>query len=199
MDNAKIVSPLTKHQEYIESIIPHRLDMVDIMQYAITEMTFKEGTRRIEILVDGKLRVKGLNTAFTYPAIEAGIINARALLDFLGLKVDPRDSTKLKERSGKKHNDELFIEDFKNGNKQLTKITIEDVKRYYPGSPEEAEGALARIIHLGNKEIAHTTLGRDISDDDITILKIAAKGVRALTVSFFFTKLGIQTPTSPVS
>jgi hypothetical protein len=187
------------HEEYIKSIIPHRLGMVDIMHFALTQMTFEGGAKPIELLVDGKLRVKGLTTAFTNPAVEAGIINARALLEFLGLKVDPQDSTKLKERNGKRRDDDLFIEDFKNGNEQLTKITIEDVKRYYPGSPEEAEGALARIIHIGHKEIAHPTLGRESSDDDFTMLEIAARGVKALTVTFFFRKLGVPAPTPPVS
>jgi len=186
-------------QEYIKNIIPHRLGMVDIMHFALTQMTFEGGAKPIEILVDGKLRVKGLTTAFTNPAIEAGIINARALLEFLGLKVDPQDSTKLKERNGRKHDDDLFIEDFKNGSMQLTKITIEDVKKYYPGSPENAEGALARIIHIGHKEIAHPTLGCESSDDDFEMLELAARGVRALTVSFFFIKLGVPAPKSPVS
>lgn len=186
-------------EDYIKSIIPHRLGMVDIMHFALTQMLFDDGAKPIEILVDGKLRVKGLTTAFSDPAIQAGIINARALLEFLGLKVDPKDSTKLKERNGKKNDDDLFIEDFKNGSMQLVKITIENVKKYYPGVPEDAEGALARIIHIGHKEIAHPTLGCESSDKDFEMLELAARGVRALTVSFFFTKLGVPAPKSPVS
>ncbi|MEH6638662.1 MAG: hypothetical protein V7717_05270 [Porticoccaceae bacterium] len=185
--------------DYITSIIPHRLDMVDILHHALTEMTFDDGAKPLEIYVEGKLKMRGNTNAYSTSAIEAGIINARALLEFLGLKVDPHDSTKLKERNGWRRDDDLFIEDFKAEDEHLVKITIDDVKAHYPGPEEEAEGALARIIHIGHKEIAHPTLGRENSDDDYAMLEIAARGIRALTVSFFFTKLGVPAPISPVS
>ena len=185
--------------DYITSIIPHRLGMVDILHHALTEMTFDDGAKLLEVYVEGKLKIRGNTNAYSNSAIEAGIINARALLEFLGLKVDPDDSTKLKERNGWRRDDDLFIEDFEAEDEHLVKITIDDVKAYYPGPKEEAEGALARIIHIGHKEIAHPTLGRENSDDDYAMLEIAARGIRALTVSFFFTKLGIPAPISPVS
>ena len=105
----------------------------------------------------------------------------------------------MKERNKHKHHDDsLFIEDFENADGKLDKITIDDVKAHYPGPQEEAEGALARIIHIGHKEIAHPTLGRSNTENDYSMLEIAARGVRALTVTFFFTRLGIDAPQSPV-
>jgi hypothetical protein len=185
--------------DYITSIIPHRLGMVDILHHALTEMTFDDGAKPLEIYVEGKLKMRGNTNAYSNSAIEAGIINARALLEFLGLKVDPKNSTKLKERNGQRRGDDLFIEDFEHEGEHLVKITIDDVKAHYPGPEEEAEGALARIIHIGHKEIAHPTLGRENTDDDYAMLEIAARGIRALTVSFFFTRLGSPAPISPVS
>jgi hypothetical protein len=185
--------------DYITSIIPHRLGMVDILHHALTEMTFDDGAKPLEIYVEGKLKMRGNTNAYSNSAIEAGIINARALLEFLGLKVDPKNSTKLKERNGQRRDDDLFIEDFEHEGEHLVKITIDDVKAHYPGPEEEAEGALARIIHIGHKEIAHPTLGRENTDDDYAMLEIAARGIRALTVSFFFTRLGAPAPISPVS
>lgn len=38
------------HEEYIKSIIPHRLEMVDIMDFALTKMSFKEGALVILIV-----------------------------------------------------------------------------------------------------------------------------------------------------
>ncbi len=190
---------MTTKDDYLEKIIPHRLGMVDILHHALTEMTFEEGAKPLEIYVEGKLKVHGNTNAYSNTAIEAGIINARALLEFMGLKVDQHDPTKLKERNGRLYRDDLFIEDFENDDGNLSKITIDDVKAHYPGPPEEAEAALARIIHIGHKEIAHPTLGRENRDDDYAMLEIAARGIRALTVTFFFTKLGIHAPASPVS
>ena len=186
-------------EDYITRIIPHRLGMVDMLHHALTEMTFDDGAKPLEVYVEGKLKFRGNTNAYSNSAIEAGIINARALLEFLGLKVDPKDSTKLKERNGRPRDDDLFIEDFENDDGNLVKITLADVKDHYTGPEEEAEGALARIIHIGHKEIAHPTLGRENTDDDYDMLKIAARGIRALTVSFFFTKLGVTAPESPVS
>ena len=184
--------------DYVNRIIPYRLGTVDIMHFALTQMTFEDDPKSIELYVDGKLKMTGLTTAFSNPAIEAGIINARALLEFLGLQVDPSDPEKLKERHEKQHNDDLFIEDFTNGTEPLSKITIEDIKNNYFGPPQHAEGALARIIYIANKEIVHSTVGRGKANDDSEMLEIAARGIRALTVTFFFTKLGIQDPASPV-
>lgn len=184
--------------DYITSIIPHRRGMVEIMYYALKEMTFDDGAKPFEIYVEGKLKMRGNTNAFSNSAIEAGIINARSLLEFLGLKVDPKDSMKLKERNGQRRDDDFFIEDFKNQDEHLVKITIADVQAHYDGPEEEAEGALARIIHIGHKEIAHPTLGRENTDDDYAMLEIATRGIRALTASLFFTKLGVSAPISPV-
>ncbi|MFT4805748.1 MAG: hypothetical protein ACI9YE_002974 [Psychroserpens sp.] len=186
-------------EDYIEKIIPHRLGMVDLLYHALTEMTFEDGAKPIEVFIDGKLKMRGNTNAYSNPAIEAGIINARSLLEFLGLKVDPKKPSKLKERNGNKRADDLYIEDFENEEGSLSKVTVDNVKAHYPGSEAEAEGALARIIHIGHKEIAHPTLGREGTHDDYAMLEIAARGIRALTVTFFFTKLGLPAPESPVS
>ena len=187
-----------KKKEYVENIIPHRLNMVEIMYLALTKMTFVDDPKPMEIRVDGEVMLKGCTTkAFTHPAIEAGIVNARALLEFLGLKVDPKNPTKLKARN-QRRDDDLVIEDFNDGTEQLAKVTIEDVKARYP-DPEEAEKALAGIIDIGNKEIVHSTLGHKHTNDVYATLEIAARGIIALTVSFFFTKLGKPAPPSCVN
>ncbi|MGH1471320.1 MAG: hypothetical protein ACRBCS_09015, partial [Cellvibrionaceae bacterium] len=164
--------------------------MVDILHHALTEMTFDDGPKPIEVFVDGKFNMRGNTNAYSNPAIEAGIVNARALLEFLGLKVDPKNPSKLKERGDVKRSDDLYIEDFENNQGNLSKVRIANVKAYYPGPESEAEGALARIIYIGHKEIAHPTLGRESTDDDYAMLEIAARGIRALTVTFFFYKAG---------
>ena len=106
---------MPKHSEYIERIIPYRLGMVDIFYQALTEMTFTDGAKSLEIFVDGKLKIRGNTNAYSNMAIEAGIIHARALLEFLGLKLDRNDTKKLKERDkSSKYKNDLFIEHFKN-------------------------------------------------------------------------------------
>ncbi|WOX06134.1 hypothetical protein [Microbulbifer pacificus] len=186
-------------EEYISSIIPHRLGMVDIMHFVLDTLIFEEGSKPFELFVEGKLKVRGNTSFIANGAVEAGIINARALLEFLGLKVEKGNPYKLSERNGRRYDDDLFIEDFEGTSGKLSKVSIEDVYSLYPGPKEEAEMSLARIIHIGHKEIAHPTLGRENTTDDYAMLEIAARGIRALTVTFFFTKLGIPAPQHPVS
>ncbi|MGB0418371.1 MAG: hypothetical protein ACPGF8_02160 [Opitutales bacterium] len=184
---------------YIDRIIPHRLGMVDLLYYALTEMTFKDGAKPLKLYISGEPKLVGNTNAFSNPAIEAGIMSGRFLLEFLGLKCAKDDSSKLAHRKrGSGRNDDLFIEDFEHNGIPLSKITIDDVKRQYPGPPEDAESSLARVIHIANKGIAHPTVGRHHNDDDYQMLEIAARGIRALTISYFYTGLSIEAPKSPL-
>jgi hypothetical protein len=184
---------------YIDRIIPHRLGMVDLLYYALTEMTFKDGAKPLKLYISGEPKLVGNTNAFSNPAIEAGIMSGRFLLEFLGLKCAKDDSSKLAQRKpGNGPDDDIFIEDFEHNGIPLSKITIDDVKRQYPGPPEDAESSLARVIHIANKGVAHPTVGRQHNDDDYQMLEIAAKGIRALIIYYFYKKLSIVAPKSPL-
>jgi len=183
-------------KEYIEQIIPHRLGMIEIMLFALTEMRKTIEPKEIMVYVDGKPFFKGLETAFTNPAIEAGIINCRAMLEFLGLRLKKGNPKELETRPPDKYEDDLNIEDFKKDGVALEVVTPDKVRRLSVTDPEKGVIALARLLHISNKEIAHPTLGRKDENDgtDIELLIIGAKGVRALTVSYFYTLLGLSPP-----
>lgn len=150
-------------------------------------------SKTLEIRFDGKTSIEGLSTAFTNPAIESGIMHCRALLEFLGLKADRSNHTKLATRTGKQ-TDDLVIEDFTGPNGKLSKITISEALSPYDGNPEEAEKALARVIHVANKGIAHSTLGPIDDPEDRTLLEIASRGVPTLVTNYFYTRMGLQVP-----
>jgi hypothetical protein len=100
-------------QDYIERIIPHRLSMIEIMLFALTEMRQTSKPKKMMVYVDDKPCFKGLETAFTNPAIEAGIINCRAMLEFLGLRLKNNSASELETRSSSNYEDNIHIEDFK--------------------------------------------------------------------------------------
>jgi hypothetical protein len=183
-------------QEYIEQIIPHRLGMIEIMLFALTEMRQTVEPKKILVYVDDKPCFKGLETAFTNPAIEAGIINCRAMLEFLGLRLKKDNPTELETRPKSKYDDDMHIENFMKDGVALEKVTPEIVKRLSITDPEKGVKAIARLLHISNKEVAHPTLGRKDEDDgtDIELIVIGANGVRALTVSYFYTPLGLNPP-----
>ena len=183
-------------EDYIQRIIPHRLGMIEIMLFALTEMRQEVEPKPILVYVDGKPLFKGLESAFTNPAIEAGVVNSRAMLEFLGLRLKTGDANSLAVRAKSEYDDDLHIESFSAGHEKLKRVTPAKVRRLAITDPEMGERAMARLLHIGNKEIAHSTLGRPGEDDDMDfeMLRIAGKGIRALTVSYFYTPLGLVPP-----
>lgn len=166
------------------------------MLFALTEMRQTIEPKKMMVYVNDKPCFKGLETAFTNPAIEAGVINCRAMLEFLGLRLKKGDPTGLETRPNSKYDDDLHIEDFEVDGVALEKATPDKVRRLSITDREKGIKALARLLHIGNKEIAHTTYGRASEDDgsDIDLITIGAIGIRALTVSYFYTPLGLNPP-----
>jgi len=183
-------------EDYIEQIIPHRLGMIEIMLFSLTEMMQTMEPKGILVYFDGRPLFKGLETAITNPAIEAGVINCRAMLEFLGLRLKSADPKKLAVRPKSKYDDDLHIESFFVSGRPLEKVTPQKVRRLAITDPARGENAMARLLHISNKEIAHPTLGRPGEDDDMDfeLLRIGGKGIRALTVSYFYTPLGLNPP-----
>ncbi|PTQ64647.1 hypothetical protein C8R26_1633 [Nitrosomonas oligotropha] len=184
-------------KDYIDEIIPHRLAMIEIMLFALTEMRQTIEPKKMVVYIDDKPCFEGLETAFTNPAIEAGIINCRAMLEFLGLKLSRTNQTELVTRS-RSNNDDLHIEDFRKDGVALEKVTPDKVRRLSLRNTDKEKGvrALARLLHISNKEIAHPTCGRSNEDDgtDVDLMILGAKGIRALTNSYFYKQLGLNPP-----
>lgn len=183
-------------QDYIKRIIPHRLGMIEIMLFALTEMRQAIEPKKMMVYVDDKPCFKGLETAFTNPAIEAGIINCRVMLEFLGLCLKKNSSSELEARPSSKYKDNIFIEHFESDGIALKRVSPEQVRRLSTTDPEKGVLALARLLHISNKEVAHPTYGRSGENDDADteLLIIGANGIRALTVSYFYTPLGLNSP-----
>lgn len=174
--------------EYLGEVIPYRMKAIDILRIALGYHANFESPKKMEMYFDGKLCVQGHSTAWTNPAIESGIMHCRACLEFLGLKVDPRNPNSLKLRTSK-IDDDVGIEDY-----DLPKITIEDALRSYQGPPEEAERALARVIAIANKGIAHMTLFRMVDHEDLNLIEIASRGVPILIAKHLYIALGKAVP-----
>jgi len=184
------------NQEYfIEKILPYRMEAIHIFNLALKYVNLLNGPKPLQIWFDDQLYIEGLSTAFTNPAIESGIMHCRALLQFLGLTVDKSDNTKLFHRSSKRQDDDLRIEDFTDteGNK-LARISIQEARSPYKGDKSEAEKALARVIYIANKRLAHITSDLITNDEDLKLLEIASRGVPVLAINYFYTPMGLESP-----
>lgn len=179
---------------YEHKVIPYRMQAVHLLNLATRHvMSWNDQPAQMEIHFNGKLAMEGKSTGFTNPAIESGIIHCRALLEFLGLRADKKDPTKLAVRQGRQP-DDFVIEDFRGPNGPLAKVTIEEAVRPYSGPKEEAELALAAVIHCANKAIAHMTTGYHFSLGDIHLYEVASRGVPTLVANNFYIARGREPP-----
>ena len=68
----------------LHELLPYRMQAVAILNRALS-LRATWGVARMNIYVNDKLVVEGNLNGFTNPAIEAGLMHCRALLEFLGL------------------------------------------------------------------------------------------------------------------
>jgi hypothetical protein len=170
------------------ALLEYRLRAVAIGRLALRYSVAWDAVPGIKIYFDGKQVIEGNATAFTNGAIEAAIVHCRALLEFLGL--GGRTQTELAERAVRSKSDDLGIEHFGG----LSKVTIQRALQPYPGPKAEAEAALAYVIYLANKGLAHTTSSFTKHDSGAQLLEIAFRGVPTLMVNNFYVPLNISPP-----
>ena len=99
------------------------------------------------ICIGGKQVLEGNLNAFTNPAIEAGLVHCRALLEFLGLC--ERDGG-LSNRKRRQSSD-VGIEHFRNTDGPLKMVDPETALSRYDGGRDEAKKALLTVLHITNK------------------------------------------------
>ena len=170
------------------SLLEYRMRAVAIGHLALRYSSKWEEVPSIEIIFDGKQVVEGRATAFTNGAIEAAIIHSRALLEFLGLGAN--EKYKLKELAKVRQNDDVGIENFG----VLAKLSVKDAVTSFSGSSNEAENALAYVIYLANKGLAHTTSSFSAHDEGSRLLDIAFREVPILVINSFYMPLCIEPP-----
>jgi hypothetical protein len=166
------------------SFVAYRMHAIGIGHLALRHASSWDAVPPIKIFFGDKQVIEGKATAFTNGAIEAAIIHSRALLEFVGLKGKSED--KLVER-GTARKDDIVIE-----STGLQRVSIQDAVAGYAGPASEAEHALAHIIHLANKGLAHTSSA--FASGEVDLLEIAFRGVPTLMLRYFYDPLGISRP-----
>ena len=68
----------------LHELLPYRMRAVAILNRALS-LREAWGAAPMNIYVNNKLVIEGNSNGFTNPAIEAGLMHCRALLEFLGL------------------------------------------------------------------------------------------------------------------
>ena len=190
--------PMTSRDDVLNVVLPHRLDAIATLNLLIRLRMKWKTPRPMEVRFDDQIQFTGNSSAFTNPVIEAGLIHCRALLEFVGLGASPDDPKKLVQRGAKRRRDDWAIEHFSNAAGPLPMVTPKRAISKCKGDPAEAEKALAAVLHVANKALAHITSAPG-GTIDIELLEIASRGVPAILTSFFYTPLGLTPPTPNIS
>lgn len=172
------------------ALLEYRMRAIAIGHLALRYTATWDEAPQMKIYFGETQVIEGRATGFTNGAIESAIVHCRALLEFLGLGLG-KTATTLRELTAARKPDDEAIELID----RLRRVTVADAVSQYPGSASEAEAALAYVVYLANKGLAHTTAAFTKHDEGTTLLEIAFRGVPALVANRFYIPLGIQPPT----
>lgn len=173
----------------LEAFLEYRMGAIALGHLALSYSMGWEEPPKMAVFFDEKQVMEGKATGFTNAAIEAAIVHCRALLEFVGL-IAGTTSTTLRENSKPRREDDHSIESFDG----LRRITIAEAVAYYPGPAAEAEAALAYVLYLANKGLAHTTSSFIKHDAGTTLLEIAFRGTPELICNRFYIARGVTPP-----
>lgn len=182
------MSPIPPPDELVE-LVKYRMRAIAIGHLALRHTMAWDAVPPMAIYFSGNQVMEGLATGFTNCAIESAIIHARSLLEFLGLK--GKSSTTLQEvKDRDRRDDDHGVENFAG----LRRLSIREAVAFYPGPAIEAESALAYVIYLANKGLAHTASTFSKHDEGTHLLEVAFRGVPKLVGNRFFLARGVEPP-----
>jgi len=179
--------------EILERWIPYRLQAIETLQFAWALANETSEVRELEVLIDGKLRLRGNVATIANPMIEVGFIHARALLEFLGLCAIKGQLAQIKRRVP----GDIAIESFSTSRGPLPMVHPDHALAAYPGQKADAEAALVSIFELASKGLAHITDSSFSQSWTDQHLDIACRGIPALLHNHLYSKLGRNIPKAP--
>ena len=182
--------------DYLARLLPHRLDAVAI---AVLMLRFRlkwQEAKPMQIFVEGRLQFEGRTTLFTNPAIEVGVLHARALLEFIGLKVNA--GKLIQATAGSRQLDDAAIEKLVSSAGQLPLVTPEEAGAIHPANPEAAKQALARVITVAHKGLAHSSAIYFASPIDAQEILLALQLTQQLVEHHVYAPLGMERPQPPI-
>lgn len=173
----------------LNKLLPYRIQAVATLNLAL-KLQARLGAAPMRLYAGDKQVIEGNLNGFTNPAIEAGLMHCRALLEFLGLCVRGEELNNIARR----RRTDVGIEHFKTPTGPLKMMTPGDAVSRYPGPSDEAENALLAVFQVTNKGLAHVTEDLGENPESGALVEIASRGVPSLMVSYLYTPLGLPAP-----
>jgi hypothetical protein len=182
--------------DYLSRILPHRLDALAIAELLLKFRLKWREPKPMQIYVDGRLQFEGRTTMFTNPALEVGVLHARALLEFLGLKVF--EGALVQATSSSRRRDDAAVELMNGPSGPLQTVTLEQAGAIHPTDPIAARNALAKIIVAGHKGLAHSSATYFAAPAEAEDILLALNITQQLVEKYVYLPLGRQRPPIPI-
>ncbi len=182
--------------DYLNRQLPHRLNAIDIAVLMLKFQLKWEEPKPMEIYVDGVLQFDGLTTMFTNSTVENGVLHARALLEFVGLKVQGEQLVQLDSK--RRHPDDAAIEKLVGALGKLSMVSPSDAGALYPTDKEGAKIALANLILAAHKGLAHASASYFLNPADAKEVLFALQLTKQIVVHYVYARLEKVLPDSPI-
>lgn len=182
--------------DYLERQLPHRLDAISI---AVLMLRFRlkwEEPKPMKIYVDGVLQFEGLTTMLTNSTVENGVLHARALLEFAGLKVHEGHLVQLDPK--KRNSDDAAIELLAGPHGKLSLVSPADAAAVHPTDEEGAKSALANLIVAAHKGLAHASASYFSSPVDASEVLLALQLTERIVERHVYAQLGTVRRRPPI-
>lgn len=181
--------------QFLNSVIPHRLRGNAIL-FASTQIYAKclvyENELPARLSVKGEVVMEGGVFSLLNPLVEAGLVNLRCLVQFLGVKRNSKSGILVARI---KRSDDVGIEDFKFNGMPLSKVTPEtlcSILEDYP--PDAAYEAMCHTLQMADKAIAHVTANHNVICTDLRQVAVAAKCVESAVMRFLYRAMELEQP-----
>jgi hypothetical protein len=182
-------------EDYLTRLLPHRLDALAIA-VSMLKLRLKWGEpKSMQIFVEGRLHFEGSTALFINPTLEIGALHARALLEFIGLKV--KDGLLLQVDPKTRQHDDAAIETISGLAGVLPLVSPEDVGAIHPDDSEAAKRAIAQLIVATHKGLAHTSATYFSNPMNAQDVLLALELTQRLVEQYVYSPLGRQRPPLP--
>ena len=158
-------------RKFLDKHIRYRLTTLEVFHYALQIIsTDPKPDSRVRMVFDTGHTLNGSYGIFTNPAVEAGLVACRILLEFL-------------EAKQSNHDDDVFITMFQRPTgENLSPVPLSVVAGFPPPevSQDETLEALKFTKKTADKAVAHLTLGPpDRGGKEIQLYQISCLAIRA--------------------
>ena len=183
-------------EDYLTRLLPHRLNALTIAALMLEYETMWKEPQPMEIRVNGTLQFDGTTAMFSNPIFEVGVLHARSLLEFIGLKVLAGELVQME--LPRRNNDDAGIEMIKGPTGSLRMVTPEEAASVFPSDPKSAREALVQVVIAAHKGVAHASKSYFANPADAEQIRFALLLTQKLVELFVYSPLGRERPPVPI-